>query len=74
MRKVAITATINDKNFTTSFTIDNNVKEYQIADEAYRLAMLFAETQVIARDGYANTDTLIEVLTELDYNYTIEET
>lgn len=46
-----ITCSIEDATFESHFAIDKETPEYMIADEAYRLAILFAQTQFIARFG-----------------------
>lgn len=43
-----ITCSIENKTFESHFPIDRETPEYMIADEAYRLAILFAQTQFIA--------------------------
>lgn len=69
-----ITCSIEDATFESHFAIDKGTPEYMIADEAYRLAILFAQTQFIARFG-----RLIygydfgEFLKKLDYDYKIKE-
>lgn len=69
-----IKCAVNGKHFTTAFEVDKTTPEYLIADEAYRVAMLFAETQFIARYGYrpANSHEFAKFLSSLDYSYTIE--
>lgn len=46
-----ITCSIENKTFESHFPIDRETPEYMIADEAYRLAILFAQTQFIAKFG-----------------------
>lgn len=73
-RTAVINITMGDKSFSTSFPIEPYIKEYQIADEAYRLAMLFADTQIMARYGHKlSSKKLSNVLQELDYTYEIKE-
>lgn len=69
-----IECSINGKEFKTSFAISPTTPEYLIADEAYRVAMLFAETQFIAQYGYrpAGSHEFAKFLSSLDYSYTIE--
>lgn len=74
MRKATIIVSLNDKSFETSFEIDEFVQEYQIADEAYRVGLLFANTQIIATYGHRVSEhKLAEILRKLEYDYTIEE-
>lgn len=69
-----IECSINGKEFKTSFAISPTTPEYLIADEAYRVAMLFAETQFIAQYGYrpASSHEFAKFLSSLDYSYTID--
>lgn len=68
-----IVCSVNGKEFKTSFEINATTPEYLIADEAYRIAMLFAETQFIAQYGYrpAGSHEFAKFLSSLDYSYTI---
>lgn len=69
-----ISCSIEDKNFTTKFPISKTIPEYMIADEAYRLAIIFAQTQYIAKFGYLSSNHDFGIfLKNLDYNYKIEE-
>lgn len=69
-----ISCSIEDKNFTTKFPISKTIPEYMIADEAYRLAIIFAQTQYIAKFRYLSSDHDFGIfLKNLDYNYKIEE-
>ena len=69
-----IVCSVNGKEFKTSFNISEKTPEYLIADEAYRVAMLFAETQFIAQYGYrpANSHEFAKFLSSLNYSYTID--
>lgn len=69
-----IECSINGKEFKTSFEISEKTPEYLIADEAYRVAMLFAETQFIAQYGYrpASSHEFAKFLSSLDYSYSID--
>ena len=72
MRKVTITVTLKDSMFVSEFTIDENVKEYMVADDAYVLAMRFAYTKMIATYGRTlNGVEYANFLSDLDYNYSI---
>lgn len=74
MRKVKVTVSFCGKSFESTYEVDEHVQEYQISDEAYRLAMLFAETQVIARYGHmVSVHKFADMLKFLDYEYSIEE-
>lgn len=65
-----ITCSIEDAHFA----IDKETPEYMIADEAYRLAILFAQTQFIARFGRLISGyDFGEFLKKLDYDYKIKE-
>lgn len=76
MRKANIVVTLNGQVFATEFDITDETKEYQIADEAYRLGLLFAETQLIAKYGSrkrVSSNQFAETLRNLDYTYSIQE-
>lgn len=69
-----ITCSIEDATFESHFAIDKGTPEYMIADEAYRLAILFAQTQFIARFGHLISGyDFGEFLKKLDYDYKIKE-
>ena len=72
--KATINCVVNGKRFTTTFDITASTPEYLIADEAYRVAMLFAETQFIAQYGYrpAGSHEFAKFLSSLDYSYSID--
>ena len=69
-----IECSVNGKEFKTSFEISEKTPEYLIADEAYRVAILFAETQFIAQYGYrpAGSHEFAKFLSSLDYSYSID--
>ena len=69
-----IVCSVNGKEFKTSFEIIVKTPEYLIADEAYKVDMLFDETQFIAQYGYrpAGSHEFAKFLSSLDYSYTIE--
>lgn len=72
MRKAVINISLYDKSFTSEFEIAEKVQEYEIADEAYRLALMFANTQVIALFGHrVSGNKFAEILGDLNYEYTI---
>lgn len=69
-----ITCSIENKTFESHFPIDRETPEYMIADEAYRLAILFAQTQFIAKFGrIISGHDFGEFLKNLDYDYKIKE-
>lgn len=69
---VSIDISIDDHDFGSTFTLPNDVSEYVIADEAYRLALLFAETRAIADTGVTPSPReLAEYLKKTTYEYTI---
>lgn len=73
-KKATITVSLNNKSFVTSFDTREDVKEYEIADEAYRVGLMFAETQAIATYGKRPPEfKFAEFLRNLDYDYKIEE-
>lgn len=75
MRKVTITVTFMDKTYTSTFEAEPHVQEYEISDYAYELAMLFADTQILAKFGHkVDFHTYGKLLQDLDYDYKIEET
>lgn len=74
MRIATINVSIKDKTFHSVFPIDERVQEYEIADEAYRLGMMFADTQVIATYGHRISSSEYALfLRDLEYNYEIKE-
>lgn len=73
-RVATITVSMKDKSYTDTFPIEDHVKEYQVADEAYRLGLIFADTQIIARFGRRiSSSEFADALRELDYTYEIKE-
>lgn len=75
MNRIAvINVSIKDKSFTSKFPIDEQIQEYQIADEAYRLGLLFADTQIIATYGHKiSASEFAKFISDLDYTYEIKE-
>lgn len=70
---VQIHIVLGSSSFDNSFTLDYPVPIYVIADKAYELALIFAETQYIARYGHPIiVHEFAEMLKELDYSYTID--
>lgn len=73
-RIATINVSMKGKSFTSTFPIEDNVKEYQVADEAYRLSLMFADTQIIAHYGHrVSSYEFAEIIRDLDYDYEIKE-
>lgn len=50
--------------------ITPDIKEYEIADRAFQLAVLFAQTMFISQHGYKpNGDELGRLLRDIEYDY-----
>lgn len=75
MNRIAtINVSLKGKSFTSKFPIDDNVQEYQIADEAYRLGLLFAETQILSLYGHRiSSYEFASFISDLNYTYNIKE-
>ncbi len=74
MRKVKVNISFLGKTFESNYEVGDNIEEYKISDDAYRLAMLFAETQVIAKYGHmVPIHKFADLLQTLDYEYIIGE-
>lgn len=72
--KVKITVTLNKKSFISTYETSNETPEYKIADDAFRVALLFAETQVFATFGHAISGYEFgKFIENLDYKYEILE-
>lgn len=70
MKKVSIKISIRDHSFVSSF--ESDAPEYAIADEAYRLALMFADTRVLAEYGHPLSGYEFGAfLEDLEYDYTI---
>lgn len=70
MQTVNITVSVRGHSYATQFQTDK--PEYVIADEAYRLALLFANTRVIAEYGHSLSGYEFgKFLEDMDYDYTI---
>lgn len=70
MKTVDIYISIRDHSHHTTFKSDS--PEYVIADEAYRLALLFAEAYAVAEYGHALSGYEFGLfLEDVDYGYTI---
>ncbi len=73
MKECTITVSLRNKNFESHFAVEEDTPEYLLADEAYRLALMFVETQAIAMYGYFTHRQFADLLKEVDYNYVVEE-
>lgn len=74
MKKATIEVSLKGKTFVSEFPIEKTTKEYEIEDEAYRVAMLFAYTRILAEYNYPISDYEFgKFIENLDYNYKIQE-
>lgn len=74
MKTAVISISLHSKTFEDRFSIDSKTEEYEIADRAFQLALMFVQTQAIAEKGRKPSDyEFSKLLEEVDYNYTIEE-
>ncbi len=74
MRKAMVEITMGQAKFNSEFDIADTTKEYEVADEAWKQALLFAETQTISTYGHRlPIYEFAEELKNLDYTYTIKE-
>ncbi len=75
MKRICIiTCSINSNSFTTSFYLEHEVPEYVLADEAWRVALLFAQTQAIAALGCCySSHQFAKFMEDLKYDYIIKE-
>lgn len=74
MRIAVINVTLRDKTFQSKFPINQETPEYKIADEAYKVGMLFAHTQMLAQFGMPISGYEFEkFIQDLDYTYEIRE-
>ena len=74
MTKITINCSINDQNFQVVRTGERRPADYEVADEAYMIALMFAETQMLKQYGYTISDWEYgKFLSTLDFSYTIEE-
>lgn len=74
MTKITINCSIDNHTFSTTRTLERRPQEYEIADEAYTVALMFAYTQMLAKFGYALSDWEYgKFLSTLDFEYKIEE-
>lgn len=74
MKNAIISVSLHQKTFEDRFPITPDTKEYEIADRAFQLAVLFVETRAIAERGFKpNGYEFGKLLEETEYNYRIEE-
>lgn len=73
MKNVVIVVTLdNQEAYRNEFQTDENTPEYLIADRAYQLALIFADTKLIATLGRRpHLHELIDILPRIDYTYSI---
>lgn len=70
MKNAIISVSLHQKTFEDRFPITPDIKEYEIADRAFQLAVLFAQTVFISQHGYKpNGDELGRLLRDIEYNY-----
>lgn len=74
MKIAVISVSLHSRTFEDRFPIDAKTKEYEIADRAFQLALLFAKTRAIAEYGFKPSGYEFgKLLNETEYNYHIEE-
>lgn len=74
MTKITINCSINGRSFQSIRTVERRPAEYEVADEAYAISLLFAQTQMLAQYGYTLPDwEYAKFLSSLDTSYSIEE-
>lgn len=74
MKTAIISVSLHSKTFEDRFPIDSETKEYEIADRAFQLALMFVQTRAIAERGRKPTGYEFgKLLEETEYNYKIEE-
>lgn len=72
MTDVKYRVTLGNGSFETTAKYDESLPMYVFADEAYKIALMFAETQYIARYGHPiDIHEFAEMLKELDYSYEV---
>lgn len=72
MKKISIKVSVRGRLFVSNF--ESDAPEYAIADEAYRLALMYAHTQILADYGHPlSSHEFGKYLEEVDYDYTIAE-
>lgn len=74
MKTAVISVSLHSKTFEDRFPIDSETKEYEIADRAFQLALMFVQTRAIAERGRKPSGYEFgKLLEETEYNYKIEE-
>lgn len=74
MTKITINCSVNGQTFQTVRTVERRPADYEVADEAYVIALMFAETQMLKKYGCVISDWEYgKFLSTLDFSYTIEE-
>lgn len=74
MKIAVISVSFHSKTFEDRFPIDAGTKEYEIADRAFQLALMFIQTQAIAEKGRKPSGYEFgKLLEEAEYDYRIEE-
>ena len=74
MKTAAISISFHSKTFEDRFPIDAETKEYEIADRAFQLALMFIQARVIAEQGRKPSNYEFgKLLEETEYSYKIEE-
>lgn len=69
-----ISVSLHSKTFEDRFPIDSETKEYEIADRAFQLALMFVQTRAIAERGRKPSGYEFgKLLEETEYDYKIEE-
>lgn len=67
---ISITVKIDNEQYTTNITSEESIPEYMIADEAWRLACLYARTKAIAATGTSPSSyELSKFLEKVEYTY-----
>ncbi len=70
MTTILIRVKFFDQAFEERFETEKDTPEYKLADEAYRVALLFAETQIYATYGHmVSAHEFGRLLEHLDYEY-----
>lgn len=74
MKTAVISVSLHKYSFEDRFPITAETKEYEIADRAFQLALMFVQTRAIAEIGRKPSGYEFgKLLEETEYNYKIEE-
>ena len=74
MKIAVISVSFHSKTFEDRFPIDSETKEYEIADRAFQLALMFVQTRAITERGRKPSGYEFgKLLEETEYDYKIEE-